>query len=297
MTDKDDINDLSINSNPLLEGNPIIDLINSLDMVKDKIPLKELAKRSIIDTPTIASLVAMYSISGFSKGEQLFRRNDCAVEIHSDIWSRIIAKKALNEEVDNVYPKFNSSNLNKEFIEKLKHLTNDPNRITEVFNILKTIGIVLIIELTIKGSKTDGVVGKTMTGRPYIGLSLRHYRLDNFWFTLFHELGHVNLHLDDLDTPIIDSFDNENKDENKDDKELEADMYARNMLIPRAKWNRTDLKFGKHGDSNVVKKVASDLNIHPAIVAGRIRHETGNFKLHASLVTEFNVRKLFGVEE
>lgn len=296
MTDKDDINDLSINSSPILEGNPIIDLFNSLDAVKDKIPLKELAKRSIIDTPTIASLVAMYSINGFNKGDQLFRRNNSAVEINSDIWSRIIAKKALNEELKNVYPEFDSNNLNKDFIEKLKHLTNYPNNITEVFNLLGAIGIILVIELTIQGSKTDGVVGKTITGRPYIGLSLRHYRLDNFWFTLFHELGHVKLHLDDLHTPIIDSF-NEDENEDKDDKELEADMYARNSMIPRSKWNRTDLKFGKHGDSTVVKRVANDLNIHPAIVAGRIRHETGKFKLHTKLVTEFNIRKLFGVEE
>lgn len=295
MIDKDDLDDISINSSPILDGNPIIDLFNQLDMVKEKIPLNELVKRSIIETPTIASLVAMYSVGGFSRSENFFRRNNGADEINSDIWARIITKKALNKELNNVYPEFDSNNLNKNFIEALKALTNHPDSITEVFEILKSVGIVLVIELTIKGSKTDGVVGKTMTGRPFIGLSLRYSRLDNFWFTLFHELGHVKLHFDGLDTPILDSFDEQIDD--KDIKELEADHYARNMIINRAKWNRTALKFGKHDDSNTVKKVAHDLGIHPAIVAGRIRHETGNFKLHTELVTAINVRKLFGVEK
>ena len=35
----------------------------------------------------------------------------------------------------------------------------------------------------------------TDTGCPVIGLTLRYDRLDNFWFVLLHELGHVFLHL------------------------------------------------------------------------------------------------------
>ena len=33
------------------------------------------------------------------------------------------------------------------------------------------------------------------SGSAIIGLTLRFDRLDNFWFALFHELGHIFLHL------------------------------------------------------------------------------------------------------
>jgi hypothetical protein len=40
--------------------------------------------------------------------------------------------------------------------------------------------------------------------RPVIGLTLRHDRLDNFWFTLFHEIGHVLKHLSPENPAILD---------------------------------------------------------------------------------------------
>ena len=41
----------------------------------------------------------------------------------------------------------------------------------------------------------DGAALKSHEGRPVIGLTLRYDRIDNFWFTLLHELAHVGLHL------------------------------------------------------------------------------------------------------
>ncbi len=51
----------------------------------------------------------------------------------------------------------------------------------------------------------------------------RHY-MDTFWFTLFHEIGHIMNH----DYGI--TFDG-----NKNDSETRADLYAQGKLIPSSK--------------------------------------------------------------
>jgi HTH-type transcriptional regulator/antitoxin HigA len=54
-------------------------------------------------------------------------------------------------------------------------------------------GIVLVIEPQITGLKLDGaafLVGNT----PVVGMTLRRDAIDNFWFTILHELAHVLLH-------------------------------------------------------------------------------------------------------
>ena len=52
----------------------------------------------------------------------------------------------------------------------------------------------------------DGAAIRLADGRPVIGMTLRYDRIDNFWFTLMHELAHVSLHLDNggEDTAFVD---------------------------------------------------------------------------------------------
>ena len=52
-------------------------------------------------------------------------------------------------------------------------------------------GVAVVIEPHLAKTRLDGAALWHPEGFPVIGLSLRHDRLDNFWFTLFHELGHV----------------------------------------------------------------------------------------------------------
>ena len=78
-------------------------------------------------------------------------------------------------------------------------------------------------------------------------MSLRFARYDQFWFTLMHELSHICLHIDLLDSPIIDSlYDSEdNPIENIEEDEIEdqANMLARLSLIPRNIWAKCKARF------------------------------------------------------
>ena len=57
-------------------------------------------------------------------------------------------------------------------------------------------GIALVIERHLPRTHLDGAALCLLDGRPVIGLTLRYDRIDNFWFSLMHELAHVSLHLD-----------------------------------------------------------------------------------------------------
>ena len=71
-----------------------------------------------------------------------------------------------------------------------------------------------------------------LDGKPVIGLTLRYDRLDNFWHTLMHELGHL-YNGDVSEEPVFDDLEISAQEDNQ---EVAADMIAQNVFIPRERW-------------------------------------------------------------
>jgi HTH-type transcriptional regulator / antitoxin HigA len=149
-------------------------------------------------------------------------------------------------------------------------------------------GIPLIIEPHLPSTYLDGAAILVLTDRPVIGMTLRHDRLDNFWFTLMHELAHVALHSGQENTEFIDDLDTEAKD---DPKEREADEFAGEALIPKAAWHRSPAS--RIPSPEAAHHLATSLGIHPSIAAGRMRHERKAFRLLNHLVGHREVRQKF----
>ena len=125
-----------------------------------------------------------------------------------------------------------------------------------------------------------------------IGLTLRYDRIDNFWFTLLHELAHVGLHLDnDRGDWFVDDLTLPNPEGGEDPAETEADERARDALIPPEAWEASPVRVKPSAVS--VINLALTLGIHPAIVAGRVRHERGNYRLLSQFVGTGEVRRQF----
>jgi HTH-type transcriptional regulator/antitoxin HigA len=100
-------------------------------------------------------------------------------------------------------------------------------------------GIALVILPHYPQTKLDGAAMRDQEGAPVIGLTIRHDRLDNFWFTLLHELVHAWKHLPELGMAITDEEVDKGHD-GDDAKEAEANRLARDAFIPRAIWTRSD---------------------------------------------------------
>jgi hypothetical protein len=118
---------------------------------------------------------------------------------------------------------------------------------------------------------------------PVVGLTLRYDRLDTFWFCLLHELAHIGRHMNGKSTdPFVDDLSlREVKGVHRDVKEIEADEWAENGLIPADDWNTSKVK--DDPSPLAVVELAQRLSIHPAIIAGRIQHETRNYRFSSAL--------------
>lgn len=155
-------------------------------------------------------------------------------------------------------------------------------------------GIIVDVVPHLVRTRLDGAALLREDGTPVVALTLRHDRLDNFWFTLFHELMHVVLHLraaspsvpssecflDDLDLAV-----------EHDGVEREADDAAREALVPSKAWAASAVRFAVAPAT--VSQLAREVGVADAVVAGRVRFETGNFRLLSSMIGSGAVRRLF----
>jgi len=149
-------------------------------------------------------------------------------------------------------------------------------------------GISLVVERHLPRTHLDGAALCLQDGRPVIGLTLRYDRIDNFWFSLMHELAHVGLHLDcDENELFIDDLSLTEGDQLEDD----ADRMARGALIPPEMWEFSAVRDG--ATVLAVYDLAQEAGVHPAVVAGRVRHERGNYRLLSQLVGSGKVRSQF----
>jgi len=184
---------------------------------------------------------------------------------------------------------YDSKAMTPEFIKNIAKLSILDDGPVQAGRVLAKNGVALVILNSLSGTHLDGAAMMSLSGKPVVAVTLRHDRLDNFWFTLAHELAHVVLHLtkdttecflDDLESKVP-----------KNQKEKEADTLATESLIPPREWTAAN---GPHMIADdQVRVLALRVHIHPAIVAGRIRFEKNTYVLFSHLVGQRLLRKHF----
>ena len=119
-------------------------------------------------------------------------------------------------------------------------------------------GIALVFLPHLQGSFLQGasfIDGKKIV----IGLTARGKDADRFWFSLFHELGHIVLgHIGKTD-------------EITEQDENEADLWAKDELIPKEEFEQ--FKKTQDYSSISVCDFANKIGIAPGIVVGRLQKE------------------------
>ena len=171
-------------------------------------------------------------------------------------------------------------------VARLSPASDGPLRAVEFLN---RHGIAVEIVQHLPGTHLDGAAIRSADGRPVIGLTLRYDRVDNFWWVLLHELAHVTRHLRKSDHIFVDDL----TIVSDDDKELDADRWAREASIPEATWESSEVS--QNPTPMAVMTLAQELGIHPAIVAGRARYKHGNYRLLTQFVGSRMVRSVFDI--
>jgi HTH-type transcriptional regulator/antitoxin HigA len=185
---------------------------------------------------------------------------------------------------------FNRDVLDTAFLRRLAQTSVHAQGPLVVRKILLNAGVILVIVPHLQRTRLDGAAFLRGDGHAVVALTLRYDRIDSFWFTLLHELAHLARHsqnttafLDDLDLTI-----------GTDSLEVEADMVAREAVVPRQVWTRSDAS--RKRTASAVIALAAQLGVHPALVAGRLRFETKNYHLLNNLVGHGQIRHLFSEE-
>jgi len=189
-------------------------------------------------------------------------------------------------------PPYDHSNLTQEFIRDVVKLSNLSKGPVLARELLQKRGIAFVILAHLPKTYLDGACFKSPSGRPIIGMTLRHDRLDNFWFTLVHELAHIYLHLENGNVAFFDDTE-QGASRTCTPQEIEANDLAASLLLPEETWN-----LEKHNiiSERGIVAFADKLGISPAIVAGRLRWEANNYNNFDELLGHKTVRKLFSAE-
>lgn len=181
--------------------------------------------------------------------------------------------------------------LTAEVLSGLVHLSTLDDGPRKAQEYLSRYGITLVVVEHLSQTRLDGAVFFVAPDRPVVALTLRFDRVDNFWFTLLHELGHL---VQDFNEPTAGFFDDLEATGTGDPRELAADAFARDALIAPKDWGGSLVRDAPN--PGYVRELAARLGIHPAIVAGRVRKERGSYRILSNLVGHGDVRPLFPEE-
>lgn len=204
-------------------------------------------------------------------------------------WQARILNLVLEQEL----PQFHLENLDDGFFDGLLRFSTYEKGLQLVREHLNKAGIHFVILKHLPHTYLDGASFMAQSGHPVVAMTLRQDRLDNFWFTLFHELAHVRLHL--AQNPGVAFFDDTEGDgkTNSSPYELEANQFARDWMVPKDVWQeRIQPQLYAMVEHDVLK-VSQALKIHPAFLAGRIRHERQDYLVFSDLVGYKKVREQF----
>lgn len=123
-------------------------------------------------------------------------------------------------------------------------------------------GVAVVFIKAPTGCRASGATRFITPEKAMIILSFRHLSDDHFWFSFFHEAGHLLLH-----SPGATFVDGEAAE--LTEKEKEANAFAASSLIPMSEHERM---LNLRGNMNAVLRFAVSQGIAPGIVVGQLQH-------------------------
>lgn len=146
-------------------------------------------------------------------------------------------------------------------IRKITNIKRPAVFLPKLRSICAAAGVAVVVVKTPKGCFASGATRLLSSNKAMMLLSIRHLSNDQFWFTVFHEIGHLLLHdeetyVDDDSTP-------------NDNAEKEANDFARRCIIPQ---DREDEFFTLKKRKDEILKFSRSLGIAPGLVVGQMQH-------------------------
>tara|TARA_R110000868_G_C10972616_1_gene770542 strand:- start:6659 stop:7783 length:1125 start_codon:yes stop_codon:yes gene_type:complete len=163
-------------------------------------------------------------------------------------------------------PEFDKKGL-ENLYQELHRYTIQENGINEFLENLNQLGVVVFVLPHLQKTYLDGAAFYC-NNNPVIVYTARYKRIDNFWFTIAHEIAHILYHLDEKNTFFLDNF----REEEINDLETEANQMASEKLMHDAIIDFLKPKLNYLSKQDIVS-CANALAIHPAIIIGKLAHD------------------------
>ncbi len=142
---------------------------------------------------------------------------------------------------------------------------NDPNKmLSHLQQIFSECGVAFKVVHHFRGAPVQGFIKQTDQGKVILCLTIRGKKADKFWFSLFHEIGH--LLNGDLNVRFVDF------DSVKSEQENKADQFARDTLIDPALY-KTFIASDKYHTLNDIMKFSDVAGVPHWITIGRLHKD------------------------
>jgi HTH-type transcriptional regulator / antitoxin HigA len=244
-----------------------------------RFPIAELARRNAIagsNDPHLVydQLLAFFGVASRTAWERVWRSPEAAFrqspafqadEFAVATWLRLGELDA----GDNDTEPFDRPGFRATLDEIRGLMTSDPREFhPRMVDLCAQVGVALVIVAEVKGARASGASRWLSPSKAIIQLSLRYRWEDHFWFSFFHEGGHLYLHgkrraFIDLPSETQGSGSSDGK------LEVEANRFAADLLIPPSDADRL-----KEIETRAeILDLASELEIPPGIVVGRMQRE------------------------
>jgi len=132
---------------------------------------------------------------------------------------------------------------------------------------LNEAGVVFFILPHLQKTYLDGAAFYS-SGNPVVVYTGRYRRIDNFWFTVAHEICHILNHLNTPETFFVDNFNEEEINE----LEADANEHASCQLKHEEIYSYLKPKLNYLSQQAIID-CANALHIHPAVIIGKLAHE------------------------
>lgn len=137
----------------------------------------------------------------------------------------------------------------------------------ELTEIMARYGIRFSVMPNFRGAPVHGYISRNKEGEYQMALTLRGAGADIFWFSLFHELGHIVNGDVSKTAGLLDT-----EDSTEAAKEEAANDFAKDALLEPASY-ASFVKGGSFG-ADAICQYAKSQNVAPYIVIGRLQKET-----------------------
>jgi HTH-type transcriptional regulator / antitoxin HigA len=135
--------------------------------------------------------------------------------------------------------------------------------IPELERICADCGVAVVVVPAPKGCRASGATKFLSNNKAMIALSLRYRTDDQFWFTFFHEAGHLILHGTDA------LFLEDGADVTYVEEE-EANQFAEKIIVPESRSSELSTLSTR---SKAVIKYAVQIGVAPGLIVGQLQHK------------------------